>query len=358
MRRFFAVNPTRPYSVGVPQPRTWQKLGRTLLYAAALSCGGLVAHLQAASSPTTPRARAPLFAPVLRSAPAIASTQTAVATRTLAPSKPDPAAYGGGKIILGSTPHRLIFFSFDDGPDRRTTPLLLDRLDAVGIKAAFFLTAGRIAGHNGWEREQAALAREIVARGHLVGNHTVDHRQLPLLDDADATAQVVGAEDIFQRVLGFKPVLIRPPGGARSPRIDELLAQRGYTTVLWNLGAGDFQVKSAREVLDIFRKGLEWRERESGDLGGVVLLHDTYAWSVDAFQLIWADLWQRNCHLLARGEELYDIVSDLDFFYQPRGSAKATTTALPAQPAPEVLAERQRRLRAETAQRCNATDGF
>jgi peptidoglycan/xylan/chitin deacetylase (PgdA/CDA1 family) len=269
-----------------------------------------------------------------------------------------PAAYGGGRIIEGGTPHRLIFFTFDDGPDRRTTPLLLDRLDAVGVKAGFFLTAGRIAGRNAMEREQATLAREILARGHLLGNHTVDHMQLPLLDDNAALAQVIGAETIFKRVLGFRPVLMRPPGGARSARIDELLAQRGYTTVLWNLGAGDFQVKSAREVFDVFRKVLERRERESGDRGGVVLLHDTYSWSVDAFQLIWAELWARNCRLLARGEELYDIVPDLSFFYQARGTAPAGKVADPARPPARVLAERQTRLRAEAKQRCSATDGF
>ncbi|HKU43582.1 MAG TPA: polysaccharide deacetylase family protein, partial [Polyangiales bacterium] len=142
--------------------------------------------------------------------------------------------YPHGRIIEGASPQRVILFSFDDGPDRRTTPLLLDRLDAVGVKAVFFLTASRIVGRSPAEREQAALAREIVARGHIVGSHTVDHLQLPLLGDVSALAQIAGAEQIFQRVLGFRPTLIRPPGGARSPRIDALLAERGYTTVLWN----------------------------------------------------------------------------------------------------------------------------
>jgi peptidoglycan/xylan/chitin deacetylase (PgdA/CDA1 family) len=275
-----------------------------------------------------------------------------------APKPPDSTSYAGGRIIDGSTPHRLILFTFDDGPERRTTPLLLDRLDAVGIKALFFLTASRIAGRTPVEREQAALAKEIVARGHLVGSHTVDHLQLPLLDDTGATAQVLGAEQIFQRVLGFRPTLIRPPGGARSPRIDGLLAERDYTTVLWNLGAGDFQVKSANEVLDTFRKVLERRERENGDHGGILLLHDTYAWSVDAFQLIWAELWARNCKLLERREELYDIVSDLQYFFQPRDGAAVGTIALPARLPTSVFEERQAKLRRETAQRCAATDGF
>lgn len=340
-------------------------LRRALLYLAALAVGALLAEYMRSPAPlnhTTSAGARAVWAPELARAAAPPHEALVVAPSVVA-AEPlhvpvHSRSYPAGKLIDGSTPHRLILFSFDDGPERRTTPLLLDRLDAVGVKALFFLTASRIVGRNAMEREQAALAREIVARGHLVGNHTVDHLQLPLLDDAHAAAQVIGAEQIFQRVLGFRPNLIRPPGGARSPRIDLLLAERSYTTVLWNVGAGDFQVKTAAEVLDTFRKVLERRERENGDRGGIVLLHDTYSWSVDAFQLIWAELWARNCRLLARGEELYDIVSDLAFFHESRDGTPPGTVARPARVPPEVFELRQARLRVETAQRCSATDGF
>ena len=95
----------------------------------------------------------------------------------------------------------------------------------------------------------------------------------------------------------------------------------------------------------------------AGDRGGVVLLHDTYSWSVDAFQLIWAELWRRNCLFLAQGEELYDIVPDLSFFFEARAGAGPDAFASPARLAPEVLAKRQRALREEAKERC-AVDGF
>jgi peptidoglycan/xylan/chitin deacetylase (PgdA/CDA1 family) len=336
-------------------------LQRVALYTAAVLSGALVAHLHGplerpvqAAAPDHEVQPAPPFS----AQPAVEATSE-VETLEPIPRAPEPApTLGGGRIIEGWTPHRLIYFTFDDGPDRRTTPLLLDRLDAVGVKAAFFLTASRILGRDAREREQAELAREIVSRGHALGNHTVDHLQLPLLGDAAATDQVARAEEIFERVLGFHPLLIRPPGGARSPRIDDLLAKRGYTTVLWNLGAGDFQVKSASEVLKLFRATLDRREQRGKHRGGVVLLHDTYAWSVDAFQLIWAELWERNCRLLARGEELYDVVPDLSFFYQPRADDSASALAAPANPPAQVLSERQAALRAEAKQRCGAAESF
>jgi peptidoglycan/xylan/chitin deacetylase (PgdA/CDA1 family) len=282
--------------------------------------------------------------------PAIAPSELPIAERE--------ALFRDGMVIDGATPHRLILFTFDDGPDRRSTPLLLDRLDAAGVKAVFFLTANRIASRTPMEREHATIAREILARGHIIGNHTLDHLQLPLLDDTGVAQQLGGAEDVFQNVLGIHPSLLRPPGGARSPRIDELLAQRGYTTVLWNLSTGDDQVRTAREVFDVWVKVMERREREDGERGGIVLLHDTNSWSVDAFQMIWGELMARNCKLLARGEELYDVVPDPSFFYQPRGDAPAGFVAAAAAPDAQVLAERQARLRVDAAQRCAAIDGF
>ena len=336
---------------------------RFALYALALGGGALYAHISASNQLGVVHAAANLHQP----APAPRSAAAAdLLLDAPAPEPLDPGPSGldrqtqffGGRIIEGSTPHRLIFFTFDDGPDIRTTPLLLDRLDAVGVKAAFFLTASRIAERNGLERTQAGVAREIARRGHLIGNHTLDHRLLPALDDSEVEEQVVGAEDLFQRVLGFRPVLLRPPGGGHSPRIDALLAQRGYTTVLWNIGGGDFQVTSAREVFDTFVRVLAWRERQSGDRGGIVLLHDTYSWSVDAFQLIWAELWNRNCRFLAQGEELYDIVPDLSFFFEARAGAGPDAVASPARLSPELLAKRQRALREEAKERCSAAGGF
>jgi peptidoglycan/xylan/chitin deacetylase (PgdA/CDA1 family) len=258
-----------------------------------------------------------------------------------------------GAIITGSTPHRLILFSFDDGPDRRTTPLLLDRLDEAGVRALFFLVASRMAGNTPSERQDTAVAREIIKRGHMVGNHTLEHAQLPLLDEAGALHQIVSAEQIFEKVYGARPWLFRPPFGAHSERIDTILASRGYTTVLWNLGSGDFQVRSADEVFEIWRKVFERREAETGDRGGIILLHDTYAWSVDAFQRIVSHLRAKNCELLDQGEELYEFVDDPALFFVPRADGDASMEAPALTLTPDELEARQSRLRETETLRCH-----
>jgi peptidoglycan-N-acetylglucosamine deacetylase len=299
---------------------------------------------------------APSLAPAHAAAIDVAPAQAEPNAPGTGETAPDPLGerFGDGLIITGATPHRLILFTFDDGPDPRTTPLLLDRLDEAGIKAIFFLVASRMAGATPMERHQAAIAREIARRGHLIGGHTLDHVQLPLLDDEKVEHQLDESERIFQQALGGVPRLFRPPFGAHSQRVDQHLVAHRYTPVLWNLGAGDFQVRTTDEVFDTWLKVLERREREHGDRGGIVLLHDTYAWSVDAFERIYAYLQTQNCTLLERGEELYDVVDDLTFFHVPRADADEQAEAPPARPPAELLAARQAALRERTARRCKS----
>jgi peptidoglycan/xylan/chitin deacetylase (PgdA/CDA1 family) len=346
---------------------------RGWLHAGALGLGAALAWATAAREP----------AAAIRTEPTADSAHAAAATaaRTEAVSPPDSAAalgvpaqahaaiaapdpeapfdplghaYRDGLVITGATPHRLILFSFDDGPDVRTTPLLLDRLAEADVRAVFFLVAERLQQVTPRDRQQAAIARDIAARGHLIGAHTVHHVPLPRLDDAAVQVELDQQDLAFERLFGARPSLFRPPYGARSERIDQHLAARGYTSVLWNLGSGDFQVRSADQVFDLWRRVFEHRERELGERGGIILLHDTYAWSVDAFERIHGYLMARNCELLEQGQELFDVVDDLAYFHVPRAGEPATADAPPAQLDPERLAARQALLRERTARRCHS----
>ncbi len=342
---------------------TLRRAARVSLCVLALGTGGVLAYATR-GMPHDEVGRFPLPMPLASTMPALTAVTIAPDPLVEQPPEPEPPveleprigtlapSLAGGQIISGATPHRLILFTFDDGPDIRYTPRLLDSLDEYGIRAVFFLTAYRMAGTAPWQRRNRELAREIARRGHIIANHTVDHVQLPLLDTMGVRAQVEGADAVFEELFGGRSWLIRPPGGSRSARVDNLRGARGYTQVLWNLGTGDFQVSDPEAVLRTFRRVLARRERENGERGGIVLLHDTHEWSVDALPRIVGWLRQRNCELAERGEELYDIVDDPRYFHTARGDEGASTLAPPAEPALEVLARRQHRIREETQQRC------
>ena len=98
--------------------------------------------------------------------------------------------------MSGSTPHRLLLFSFDDGPNWQTTPRLLEYLDQQGIRAVFFLSMSRMLGEGYREAQQRSIALTIARRGHLVANHTLQHVQLPTLtgEQNHRVAHVVRAD--------------------------------------------------------------------------------------------------------------------------------------------------------------------
>jgi peptidoglycan/xylan/chitin deacetylase (PgdA/CDA1 family) len=344
-----------------------RRAGRALLCAAALGSGALLAaHTDFARLSTAQASFAPSapveVAPPARERRASLGPLTPRGRRPSAvpspldhdPVHPDPfgSAYANGRIITGESAHRILLFTFDDGPNRRTTPKLLDYLDAYGVRGVFFLTASRIAGDTVRQREQQEIAREIVRRGHMLASHTLDHVQLPTLDDAGVAMQIDETARIFEEVVGDRPWLLRPPGGSRSVRVDNMIARRGYTSVLWNLGTGDIQVATKEDVFETWKKVLDRRATEFGDRGGIVLLHDIHEHSVEAFPLIIEEIRRRNCALLEAGEELYDIVDDPRYFFEPRGDGTPSDLAGRAEVPERELSERQARLREETRQMC------
>ena len=339
--------------------------GRVALCASAIAGGVAVA---AATTPEAPKTVvvegvAPTHVVDVESASASASTTASTSASTSASARPSARpsttdapyarALANGMVITGATRHRLILFTFDDGPDHRYTRDLLDSLDRERVRAVFFLAARRFEGNYPRDRELADIAREIVLRGHFVGNHTMDHLQLPLVMNVALDSQITAADTVFERVLGERPYLIRPPGGGRSPRVDAWLAERGYTQMLWNLGTGDFQVRTSDAVVSTFRAVLDREENERGVRGGIVLLHDIHQWSVEAFPRIVALLEDRNCALLDRGEELYDFADDPALFFAPRGEASASAEAPFAEPPADVMEARQRRARARAEAHCS-----
>jgi peptidoglycan-N-acetylglucosamine deacetylase len=156
-------------------------------------------------------------------------------------------AFYGGQVptaqLFGPTLHRFprggIALTFDDGPNPRETPRLLDLLDAYDARATFFLI-GR------WAEREPGLVRELVARGHALGNHTYTHPTMPLHgaaaireELARCRAAVEGAGVRFSEVAGR--MLMRPPYGRRRPGTLRVLAAEGYVPVTWSVTAYDWR---------------------------------------------------------------------------------------------------------------------
>lgn len=253
-----------------------------------------------------------------------------------------------GQALRGFSPHRMIHFTFDDGPNPDTTPALLDALADQGLHATFFVLGRQLVGPRALERR--ALLQRLEAEGHTVAVHTYNHDDLSRLPAERIASDLGRVEAQLQATLGYLPGLVRPPFGRRSETSDATLRERGYTTVLWNLPPEE-HARTAEDILRNFSRQLDRMERHPRGPGGIVLLHDTHAESVEAFSLLADELTRRNCALLASERdgaavELWDVTDDLGPFLL-HGEPGA---ALPA----DVLEARQALARARAVERCAA----
>ncbi len=156
-----------------------------------------------------------------------------------------------------------IALTIDDGPDAEVTPRVLDLLDAAGAKASFFCIGAQVARH-------PALARDMVARGHAVENHSQHHLKLfAALGPRRMAHEIAAAQESIAAAVGRAPSFFRPTAGLRNPFLDPILARLDLRLATWtrrpfDTRCGDAATVHARLVRDLAA-------------GDILLMHDGHA---------------------------------------------------------------------------------
>jgi peptidoglycan/xylan/chitin deacetylase (PgdA/CDA1 family) len=136
--------------------------------------------------------------------------------------------------VLGvRTARRELALTFDDGPDPRWTPPLLDMLEARGHRATFFVVGERASRH-------VALLAEMSRRGHEIANHTWAHSLTTLFIPPRRLARELElANELIERSTGVRPRWFRPPIGLLSPRVALAVREAKLRLVTWTASARD-----------------------------------------------------------------------------------------------------------------------
>lgn len=153
-----------------------------------------------------------------------------------------------------------VAFTFDDGPDRVSTPLFLDLLAERGVRATFFLLGFMV-------RRAPGLAAEIAAAGHEIAVHGDQHRNLLFRDPVSTVADIARARDLIAETTGVTPRWYRPPYGILTTSAAVAAARLDLRPVLWTTWGWDW---SARATPESVRATVR---RHLAD-AGTVLLHD------------------------------------------------------------------------------------
>jgi len=180
---------------------------------------------------------------------------------------------------------RSVLLTFDDGPHPEITPIVLERLRTFQARAVFFVVGSRI------ERARGLLP-EILAQGHIIGNHSFEHRLERDPGLISYVADVRRCQALLTSLTGVTPGLFRAPMGRNTG--GALLTPRvlGLRQILWSVDSRDWELRAEKEAVMC-------GEKLCGTVrgGDIVLLHDDNRWTVKVLDILLPSLSSRGFDL-------------------------------------------------------------
>ena len=170
-----------------------------------------------------------------------------------------------------------VALSFDDGPDPKWTPKILDILKQKGVKGTFMMIGAAA-------QENVGLMQRVAREGHEIGNHTYSHPDISEISQRQLDLEVKLTERLFASKLGVQPLYFRPPYDIdEEPDTDDEAApvvriqQDGFTIIGNKIDTSDWDEhprKSPQEIIQTIFYWLDLMKVKPQFRGSVILFHD------------------------------------------------------------------------------------
>ena len=136
-------------------------------------------------------------------------------------------------ISLGDSESNKVYLTFDCGYEAGYTEKILDVLEENDIKGAFFITAHYL-------NTADDIVKRMIEEGHIVGNHTVNHKCLPELSNEEIQDEIMKLHNSVYEKFDYEMKYFRPPKGEFSERVIDIVSNLGYTPVMWSSAYDDW----------------------------------------------------------------------------------------------------------------------
>ena len=228
----------------------------------------------------------------------------------------DPAT---GILYHGNRSLKEIALTIDDGPHAQTGEALLDIFKRYGVHVTFFVVGQRMDEH-------PELVRRMLAEGHEVGNHSMNHYRLDTLPPERVWREVNDNDINFWRITHRHFTLLRPPGVRYNQTVIGVARQLGYVIVSWSDAAKDF--------LDVTPDFVVNRVLRRAENGSIILLHDDRPSTVVAMPRIIAALKREGYRFVTISEMLSHLPQPV--VIQTDANPPALLKSASREPIPEV----------------------
>lgn len=192
-------------------------------------------------------------------------------------------------VVQFNSENPVIALTFDDGPDTRYTPGVLDILYEQQVPATFFLVGEKL-------EDNKLLVREMVLSGHEIGNHTFSHKDLTTLNQEQIQQEIWQTDGKMNEILpDYFIKYVRPPYGHYT---EETMEAIDCPLVLWTIDSGDWDNPDAEKIYHSVADKVQ-----DGD---IIVFHDDNEQTGPALEKIITDLKKRN-YQFATVSQLYEL---------------------------------------------------
>ena len=166
-------------------------------------------------------------------------------------------------IAIGNKDEKCIYLTFDLGYEAGYTEKILNVLKENNVKGTFFITAHYV-------NTASDLVKRMIDEGHIVGNHTVNHKSMPSLSDDEIKEEVMKLHQVIYEKYNYEMKYLRPPKGEYSERTLSVCENLGYKNVMWSFAYVDWKEKKQPSEEEALQKIISNLHN-----GEIMLLHAT-----------------------------------------------------------------------------------
>ncbi len=163
------------------------------------------------------------------------------------------------KDFSWQTSNNKILLTFDDGPNPKSTEKILNLFSKLKIKALFFCVGKNVERYSEW-------TKNILNEGHIIGNHTFNHKILTRLNKIDSLEEINSFNSLMIEKYDRKVKYFRPPFGIVNFKTKKLMKETGMKCVMWNLLTYDYK-KDIKKVKFSAYNYLQ--------INSIIVLHDS-----------------------------------------------------------------------------------
>ena len=166
-------------------------------------------------------------------------------------------------MAMGNNEDKNIYLTFDLGYEAGYTENILNVLKEKNVSATFFITAHYL-------NTASDLVERMINEGHIVGNHTVNHKSMPDISDEEIKTELMTLNQTLFEKFGYEMKYMRPPKGEFSERTLSITDSLGFRTIMWSFAYVDWNEDSQPTKEDAMNKIISNLHN-----GEIMLLHAT-----------------------------------------------------------------------------------